>query len=281
VAISLPDKDKQRTILWMVVAALCISVLAIYQYFFGFQHVLNYLAREKISDPFILDYLTRRRVFFPFVTPNTLAGYLAMLIPLALIYKKRVWLLIPLAFALLLSKSIGALFSLFLAALVYFSLRGKPKKKEVLLLSAILAIALAVLVIRSGTQKFHLTPLFSTLMRLSYWRGALSIIKAHPFVGVGLGNFNLAPSRYAHNSYLQIWAEMGTLGIFALLWLVYNTLRIGLTRLKEKSQDRVLAGLFLANLVFLFHNLLDFSFFLPEVSLLWWVILGLMLKASS
>lgn len=98
------------------------------------------------------------------------------------------------------------------------------------------------------------------------------MITAHPFVGVGLGNFNLNQTRYAHNSYLQIWAEIGLLGIVSFLWLVITVLKCGLKSLKN---DRIrIAGLLSANIIFLAHNFIDFSFFLPEVVFLWWVILG-------
>ena len=89
VASSLNDKDKLRIIQTIVIAGLIISLAAIYQYFFGFQHLLNYIAKQKITNPFILDYVKSRRVFFPFVTPNTLAGYLIMIIPLALTLKNK------------------------------------------------------------------------------------------------------------------------------------------------------------------------------------------------
>src|SRR4030042_5188824 len=118
-----------RVIRTIVLGGFIISILAIYQYFFGFQHTLDYLTKEKITAPFALDYIGRRRAFFPFVTPNTLGGYLAMVIPLALIYKKRIWFILLLSFALFLTKSLGALLTLFLALGLYFYLREKLKTR--------------------------------------------------------------------------------------------------------------------------------------------------------
>lgn len=275
ITISLSDKYKNLVIQGIIFSGTIISILAIYQYLFGFQHLLNYLARQKISDSFILDYVSRRRVFFPFVTPNILAGYLAMIIPLTLTSRRRDWFIIPLCIALLLTKSLGAFLAILLAIVIYFSLQGRLQKRKVLFLLGLLLVIVLVFIARTTTQKQHTQPIFSTLMRLSYWRDTLRIIKASPWVGVGLGNFNLAQSRYAHNSYLQIWAEMGILGIISFLWLIMIVFKSALQIIKEPASKTQLIGIITASAVFLLHNFFDFSLFLPEVALIWWIITGL------
>lgn len=55
----------------------------------------------------------------------------------------------------------------------------------------------------------------------------LKVALAHPIIGVGIGNFYLY-SRHdlkAHNSYLEIWAELGLLGLAAYLTLLIAPLR--------------------------------------------------------
>jgi len=273
IVVSLTYENKIRLIRTIILAGFIISLLAIYQYFFGFQHILDYISKEKITDPFTLDYIQRRRVFFPFVTPNTLAGYLAMIIPLV----SRIWFIIPISFALLLTKSLGALLSLLLALVIYFYLQGKLERREVIFLSGILVIISLLFITRSATQKEHLQPIFSTVMRLNYWKDTLRIIKAKPLTGVGIGNFNLKLSRYAHNSYLQIWAEMGILGMVSFLWLIIAVFKSSFKNIKDFPNKKLMTGLITANAVFLIHNLVDFSFFLPEVLMIWWMILGLIL----
>jgi O-antigen ligase len=273
---SLSYKDRDRVILSLMIAGVLISFLAIYQYFFGFQSLNSYIIKEKITNLFFLDYVRQRRVFFPFVTPNTLGGYLAIIIPLALTYRNKALLALPLFFALILTKSIGALLSLSLALMLYFYLRERFKKRDLLIFSGLLISIVFIFILRTHLQKLYLQPLFSTAMRLNYWIDTLTIIKTHPFTGLGLGNFNLTFSRYSHNSYLQVWAEIGILGIIALVWLIILVLRSGLQNLKESPDKAKIAGLICAACVFLIHNLIDFSFFLPEVSLVWWAILGLL-----
>jgi len=75
-------------------------------------------------------------------------------------------------------------------------------------------------------------------------------------------------SLYSHNAYLQVWAEQGLFGLAALLWFIFALYR----RLVSARPPWQLMA---ATRVFLLHNLVDFTFFLPEVSLAWWAITGI------
>jgi putative inorganic carbon (HCO3(-)) transporter len=278
VSLSLTQKDRDRIILCMIISGLLISLLAIYQYFLGFQHLSHYVDRHNISDPFILDYISQKRAFFPFVTPNVLGGYLAMIILLTLSQRNKISLIIPMLFALLLTKSISALLSIFVALVIYFYLQRKLEKRKLILLFGLLIIIGIVFAIRTITQQQHLQPVFSAVMRLNYWEGAIRIIKMFPVTGVGIGNFDLTYSRYAHNSYLQIWAEMGILGLISFFWLIIIVLKSAFNNIKDSTYRNQIVCLISACYVFLAQNFIDFTFFLPEVALIWWIILGLILS---
>jgi len=273
---SLPAQDKNRIFKCVIVSGIFISLCAIYQYFFGFQHLLNYVIKEKIQDNFILEYTTRKRVFFPFVTPNTLASFLSMAVILALAAKQRIWFILPLGFALFLTQSLSALFSVSLGIMIYFHLKNKSKKIRIIILSSILLTAATVLLLRITSQKQYLQPAFSALMRLDYWSDTIKIIKTSPLIGIGVGNFNLAHSRYAHNFILQLWAEIGLFGLAAFAWLITLIIKRALQPINNQLPRKEIICLITASLVFLINNCFDFSFFLPEVSLIWWVILGLL-----
>jgi len=281
VIISVPKESLGKIVICIIISGLLISFYSIRQYLFVFPHLSGYISKQGISDPFILDYVSQKRVLFPFVTPNILGGYLAMIIPLTLSYKNRIWLVAPLLFALLLTRSLGGLLSLFIGLIIYFYLLGKLEKKRLIFLSGLLIIIILVLITRFSTQKQHLQPIFSTMMRLNYWKDTWQIIKIYPLTGVGLGNFNLAQSRYAHNSYLQIWAEMGILGIISILWLVLAVFKSVFVNIKNASQKNLTISLISANAIFLAHNFVDFTFFLPEVAMIWWIILGLSLSKTK
>ena len=77
--------------------------------------------------------------------------------------------------------------------------------------------------------------------RLISWQVAGQMIKSHPVLGIGFNNMvwqyqgyltglklpvnaDKIPSRVAHNSYLQIWAESGTIAFGLFLYLLFGTI---------------------------------------------------------
>jgi len=276
IIVCMESKNKMLVIHTLVFAGLIISVSAIYQYLFGFRHVFQFLENNLTGSAFTLDYLQNQRVFFPFITPNILGGYLAMIAPLALINKKNNLFIVPFCITLFFTKSLGSFSSVVAGLLLYFLLLGKTDKRKTLSLAGLLIIIVFVFVLRTNIPKQHIQPLLSATMRINYWTDSFKIIKTHPLAGVGLGNFNLPQSRYAHNSYLQIWAETGIPGIVAFLWLMGSIVTWTRKQFLSKELSQGSRFLFISVLIFLIHNLVDFTFFLPEVSFIWWVILGLL-----
>jgi O-antigen ligase len=282
----LDENQRKQAIRIIILSAVIISLLAIYQYFFGFRHTLDYITKQGITDSFVIDYLNQKRVFYPFVTPNALAGYLIIIMPLVLILKRsmsrKLAIIAPLFIALLLTKSLGGFLSLFAGAGIYVFLKKDSSNKKFIIFSLLGLILTAVFILRELSEKEHLLPLFSLAKRISYWWDTLLIIKNHPLIGIGLGNLNIPFSLYAHNSYLQLWAETGIAGLASFLWLITAAVKTGLKVIKnnpaQKSQTALLLS---ANIIFLLHNLVDFTFFLPEISLIWWIILGLNLPLLS
>lgn len=274
----LKDKQRQKLIYCVVFSGIIIAILAIYQYFFGFSHTQEYMAGKNIINHFASDSLGTRRVFLPFVTANILGAYLAMVILIAAGLKKRAYLCLILFFALLLTGSISALVSICAGLALFFVLTAKMNKKWLLYLGAIAISIAAVFLFRMLYLKQHFSPGFSAQMRLEYWEQTWQIIQRSPAFGIGSGNFNLAHSRFAHQSYLQLWAESGILSLTAFLCLVFSVFFYGAKRIKTHNpQASALMG---AYLVFLIDNLFSFSFFLPEISWIWWAVGGAILSLS-
>jgi len=82
----------------------------------------------------------------------------------------------------------------------------------------------------------------SAQARFISWQVAINMIKAHPVFGIGFQNMYWEFARYlggvhipqgttvvenhvAHNSYLQIWAESGTLAYLVFMFILITTLR--------------------------------------------------------
>ncbi|MDD3345525.1 MAG: O-antigen ligase family protein [Candidatus Omnitrophica bacterium] len=275
----LDNKDRGIYIKAILSCGVVIGILAIYQYFIGFEHLRRFVETQNINSSFVLDYLRQKRVFFPFVTPGVLAGYLAMTFPLTLLYKKTLWLSAPLLLcALFLTESIGALISLFIGMLIMISLTDSPARTKSIIALAVFIIIPIAFFMRIIPGRDHLSPLFSLSMRVDYWKNTLEIIKTHPFLGVGPGNFNLVYSRYAHNSLLQFMAETGVFGLLSLTWFVCAAAAPAIRSILAKKESLIL---FVSLAIFAIHNLMDFSFFLPEASLSAWAILGLLVKSES
>jgi O-antigen ligase len=84
----------------------------------------------------------------------------------------------------------------------------------------------------------------STTRRLELWRAGLQMIKAHPLLGVGLGNFKPVSALYldrdqqvpgiAHNAFVEIAAEMGVVGLFFFLAMLIATYR-SMEKLRRRS----------------------------------------------
>lgn len=273
-------EERKKVIFCVIISALIISCLAIYQYFFGFQRLLGYVDGKRISDIFVHEYIKAKRVFLPFVTPNMLAGFLAISIPLCLPVKQKK-IAAVLFLALVLTKSLGGLLAVFFAFIICYCPEKGIKKIRAIMLFLMLIIIAGIFAIRSSAGG-HAPPLFSILTRMDYYELTSKLIIEHPFLGWGIANFNLVNSRYAHNSYLQITAEMGIFGLITFLWLVISVIKYTLYQMQRHEQQKILSsGLLTAAVCFLLHNLVDFTFFMPEVSFIWWVILGLMLPRNK
>lgn len=269
--------EKKKTIYILLACGILISCLAIRQYFWGFNLLGDFAVNQGLTDQFLADCLSSRRVFMPFTTANMLAGYLAMLIGLSLAVRQRLLFVVFLLPALLLTRSMGGLISLACGLIAYAFLKKWPARRWLVLSAVFAAIFVTVAYFRLNTGKEYLNFDFSFFTRLGYWKDTFDIILLHPFTGVGLGSFSLTYSRYAHNILLQLWAEMGMIGVISFLWLVVAVFTSGL---RSKTNMEWKPALACASLIFLMHNFVDFSFFLPETAFIWWAVLGLFYQAE-
>lgn len=73
---------------------------------------------------------------------------------------------------------------------------------------------------------------YAVVERLAHWQAALNMARAYPFLGVGMGNYEIAyeqfrlinwdePLGHAHNFYLNVLAEAGIIGLtgYVTLWI--------------------------------------------------------------
>jgi len=130
--------------------------------------------------------------------------------------------------------------------------------------------------------------------RVTYWQGALGMVRAQPLLGVGLAAFGSAYPRFmvlggypvqeAHNDPLQVLAETGILGFlpFAAFWVVFLVFGLRSCSSKGSTSARWLrVGTFFGIVAFLLHSLIDFDFEIPGIALTVFALCGLLIATSE
>jgi len=113
----------------------------------------------------------------------------------------------------------------FLAVLgVYFI---KRYGKKGMAIGAVLALPVLLAGGRSGASASQ-----STMDRYEAWRAGLDMIRSNPVLGVGQGNFTEYHYLTAHNSYVLIAAELGFVGLFLWLMMIYTSFKIAYRGMK-------------------------------------------------
>jgi O-antigen ligase len=143
----------------------------------------------------------------------------------------------------------------------------KYRHKVLLLIAGIIGAAAVFLFLAMfphipTLERLHTKGNASLSWRADTFRQALEMVRDHPFLGVGTGNYlneyhnyladQPALSRYffgwLHNSYLQIWAENGTIGLLVFLGILLS-LAIGLLHAHMKAGDQEMRAITLGLLV--------------------------------
>src|SRR5215212_1228553 len=209
----------------LVVVGLIVAIHAIYQYAVGDLSRVGFLNASGTVE-------YRVASFFPH--PNQLAGFLVMLVPLALgvmaATRSRVLQIAALLLAVLsivgvvLTYSRGGLVALIALPLILI----RDKRSWPLIVAGIVLITLlAPSVWRDRVAEVAKTDQPAIATRLDFWAASLDMFQAHPVAGVGLDSFSdayqalerpgrsylgggvLVAPETAHNLYLNTLAEQG------------------------------------------------------------------------
>ncbi|NLX02283.1 MAG: hypothetical protein GXY40_07110 [Syntrophomonadaceae bacterium] len=283
----------------LVVSATLQSLYGIYQYGAGL-----FIDTEGWTDPELFADI-KTRVIGTLDNPNILAQYLELVIPLslALFWTTRHWAkkmvfmtcTIIMTLCMLLTYSRAGWIALALSILVF----GLLRDRKVVLLGA-LALLVAVYYL-PGTFMNRLSSIgnmgeSSIMYRTFVWKSALYMLKDFWFSGVGLGTnafsaiynqFYMREGVFAfhtHNLYLQLWIETGILGLLSFLTVVFVNIKHALSALLQTHNIVIKAILasFLAGLSgFLFHGLMEHSFYNFKILLLFWTVIALIMAMHN
>ncbi|MBU0634141.1 MAG: O-antigen ligase family protein [Candidatus Omnitrophica bacterium] len=301
-------KFSQKLVYLITILSLFIGLRALYQEFIGLPYIMSNYAREEITKNgfYAWELIKQKRVVSWFLSPNILAGYIIMVLPLnffclvsALKSKNRIraigfiFTLLINFFALAFTRSMGAYLALVFSLACWWGvfLAGDKNKlkKSVFAAGGILLILVLVSIFMQRANCFvnFNNPQNSVMQRMYYWRSAARVIKESPLSGVGAGNFGIIYPRFkepaanetvfSHNSFLQLWAECG---VFALIFFI-GMMVFYFSQIKKKNFDLLIMGSLIGVLAFLIHNLFDYTFFIPQVAWLWWVLVACSLRLGE
>jgi O-antigen ligase len=114
------------------------------------------------------------------------------------------------------------------------------------------------------------------------------MIKENPLLGKGIGTFmshfrsysDLEIISYAHNCFLQIWAETGIFSVLSFLGFLITLIYKGIDVFK-KYNDFIILGLTCAIFGFVIHSLFDPHFYSLQLAVLFWSLSGLLAAAIN
>lgn len=236
----------------------------------------------------------------PFKNQNDLAAYLICIIPIVLSFSLWRWKNIVAKSGLFLITGVLITSSILtfcrggwvglISGLIYIILLSNYKRIEKWFV--LIFFSTFIFFIPATTAIFYFMRGRGDAFRFLLARGAWGMIRETPFLGKGIGTFmdycarytNNLGALYAHNCYLQIWAESGIFSLLCFLSLVgyifYRSIKLSL-RMPKSLDFFLLMGLSAGLVGFLVHSLFDTDLYSFQLSFLFWIILSLTVALSS
>jgi len=267
----------------MVLQAL-LSYLMLYEVIDSKESILKFqqillIPALLVASYGIFEYLlgfSEGRVVSFFGNPNYLSVYLLLFIPISLglvtetsLSNVKRWfagiVFIACSCALLLTLSRGA----WLGTIVALTLFTVLKDKRFLVLLLIIALIIPFVVPDYVIDRFKtITSINSNMDRINLWSTTIEIIRDHPILGVGIGNFRPVYAEYAqgklmahtHNIFLQFTVELGIPGLLFIIYFLYLLGKIALTILKKYDFNKKGGGLVLGLIMALLALFIDLQF---------------------
>jgi len=280
----------QRLVWSVMVSALLVACYGFYQYVHGVDiSNFQWVDGEQFPD-------LKVRIFSTLQNPNLLAGFLVVVMSLAVgqgLYDERIadkilmfMLVTVLGICLVLTYSRGA----WLSIVVVAAICGRFYNRKVLWLFVIIPVVAFFChdaVMERIMSIFNPTDTSSTL-RIALWESTIAMILDNPLFGIGWGAYWLVYPEYdfflnnpaarivhAHNMYLHIAAEIGIPGLLVFLAVIYGHTKKAVDILRQ-TNNRWVAGLMLgimsAVLGLAVNGFTDYIMFNVQLSMLFWLL---------
>lgn len=295
------EKLIMRCIQSITASAVVVSLIGIFQYFFGSVST-KWLDTSMFAD-------IKGRAVSTFENPNVLGEFLIIAAPI--IFAMVIFTSVPrkkFAFfmsflvcsaCLIFTWSRGAWLG-FAAAAIIFIIMSSHRSLSYFIIS-IPAIALLALLIMDTSvagraMSIGNTSDSSTLYRLNIWLGSLKMLSEKWFYGIGIGTeaFSSVYPRYSyagvevaphtHSLYLQITAETGIFSLLIFIAFIFMMSSMVFSYMKRSSNRKhkiltlgILCGIF----AFLVQGMTDYVWYNYRIYLLFWLVAGLLVAAAS
>ena len=292
-------EDRNHALQALGIGAIAVSLFAIIQYVSGF------------GIPVPWDFERRVTSFFEY--PNAVGLYLAPIVSVAVVLlfsktknlksknetKTKYEILKPKLFwisitvlgttAIIFAKTEAALVAIPAALLIVAFLKTENKKvKGGLVLGTLLLFSIAFQI--PGVKEKLLLSDYSGMVRRSQWRETSEMLQDHWLLGAGLSGYPAALEpyhidtqyeifQYPHNIFLNIWSELGLLGLIAFILLAIRVLRLSTTQPLSDSSTSFL--IFAALLTMTIHGLVDVPYFKNDLAVMTWSLLALISSYSA
>ncbi len=266
-----------------------------HQHFGGLEETRRYfyqLPNWREYPPEFLAKLASNRVYSTLFYPNTLAGIVILLSPVACVAMTRCERLsvasrVSLAAVLALG-SLGCLFwsgsksgwlIMLVLLLLAFWRTGFSRRWKVGVMAIVIVAGVAGFCWRyAGYFQRGATSLGA---RFEYWQVGWEIIRSEPILGTGPGTFavvygRMKPSgaemaRLAHNDYLEQWSDAGVISFLAYTTLIMATLMI---RYRYRNSNWLFFAVWLAALGGAVQEVVEFGLYIPAFAWLFFLFLG-------
>jgi len=304
------DKQINRIVWLMVGIGICFGVYGIFQYIgIDFSYWAGNVGRQKVFGLFgnvnyFAEYLIiplSVSISLFFITKNKLIKTILLIGILTMGGS--------LLFTFTRGSYLGFAISLIIILFLFMNNRKKEfilENRKIFIFSLVLVIIVGCLFIvpnplnKQGTAIYTvknrlslsvITTGSSALRRIAIWKFTALMIKDHPLIGSGIGTFRYNTLKYhrslypygfadmAHNEYLQLWAELGLVGLATFIWVIITyfifSFKILKTLKDNKYQQGIVIGLMGGITAILVDSLFGFPLHLPASISLFWLMLAL------
>ncbi len=309
IASQVREEKEVRIIITFLLIGLSIEcAISLFQGFLGQGTGLAILGEsEKIASQELDSVGQVTRIWGTFGSSNIFAFYLQFIlpVPIALLFCNRAktnrlfMLVVSIAgtIALLFTLSRGGWLGFAVSMVIvlgFYVFRGSLSISKIAVIFVVILIAALVLL---GFSDIILARIQSddgesAYIRIPMMQVAWAIIKAHPFLGIGINNYTEVMRTYdptssrisfwfdypVHNQFLFIAAEVGVFGLLFFLIFIFFLFRTGVFVVKRTSPDsfygQLAIGIMAGFAGFLVHCLGDFP--LLSYFSLFWALTGLL-----